>query len=50
MAFAMGQKFTLKMNDVRVEIGEVVSGSTNRGPPRYGQVFVRALRVDYGFD
>ena len=36
------------MNDVHIGIWEVVLGSTNRVPPHLDQLFVKALRVDYG--
>lgn len=38
------------MNDVHVGIGEVVLGSINHVPPHLGQVFDRALMVDYGLN
>lgn len=45
MAFTIGQHVILKMNDVQVGNWEVILGTTNPS-----QVFVRALRVDYGLD
>ena len=50
MASAAGQKVILKLNDIQVEIGEDVLGSTNCVPPCLGQVCVRAFRDDYGLD
>lgn len=46
MALVAGLKVILKMKDVHVGIGEVVSRSTNHGSPRLAQVFVTTLRVD----
>lgn len=50
MTFVVGQKVILKVNNLHVWIGKVVLRSTNCGPPHLGQVFVRAMRVDYGLN
>ena len=50
IAFDVGQKIIPIMNEVYLGIGKVVLGNTNRGPPCHDQVFVKALRVDYGLD
>jgi hypothetical protein len=44
---AIGNKITLKLNGIHVGVGKIVSGSTIHVLACHGQVFVRALRVDY---
>lgn len=50
MSFRAGQKVILKMNDVQIGIGEVVLGECNPETTRSGQIFIRALKVEYGLD
>lgn len=48
MVFSIDNKITLKLNDIHVGIGKIVSRSTIHVLARHGQVFVKALRFDYG--